>query len=120
MAHPFDPVFPINREWSFKFAEEYIKTGISDKLPISIFSRADSFYVQSPKKNEFDEEGKEKISTEWETVNKAKALWVRAKSEISDEEYKEFYKECSNNSVGTTLFLSSYTLFTRFDKILNF
>jgi molecular chaperone HtpG len=32
-----------------------------------------------------DEEGKE------ETVNSASALWTRAKSEISDEQYKEFY-----------------------------
>ena len=36
MAHPFDPVFPINRKWTFQFAEEYIKTGISDKLPIGV------------------------------------------------------------------------------------
>ena len=52
MAHPFDPVFPIQRQWSFDFAKHYINTGISSKLPISIFSRADSFYAQSPKKEE--------------------------------------------------------------------
>ncbi|QDE38898.1 molecular chaperone HtpG [Luteibacter pinisoli] len=30
--------------------------------------------------------------TEWVTVNSASALWARPKSEITDEEYKNFYK----------------------------
>lgn len=29
---------------------------------------------------------------EWETINQASALWTRSPSEITDEEYKEFYK----------------------------
>jgi len=33
----------------------------------------------------------------WETVNKASALWARPKSEISDEEYTEFYKHVSHD-----------------------
>ncbi|WP_119344312.1 molecular chaperone HtpG [Facilibium subflavum] len=48
-------------------------------------------------KREHDEDGKEKILDEWETVNKAKALWTRAKSDISDEDYKEFYKHISHD-----------------------
>jgi molecular chaperone HtpG len=44
-----------------------------------------------------DKEGKEKITNEWETINKAKALWTRSKSEISDEDYKEFYKHISHD-----------------------
>ncbi|UYM15720.1 molecular chaperone HtpG [Endozoicomonas euniceicola] len=34
---------------------------------------------------------------EWETVNTAKALWTRSRSDISDEEYKEFYKHISHD-----------------------
>lgn len=34
---------------------------------------------------------------EWETVNKASALWTRAKKDVSDEQYKEFYKAISND-----------------------
>ncbi|MBU2753236.1 molecular chaperone HtpG [Acidithiobacillus sp. CV18-2] len=38
-----------------------------------------------------------KPSEEWETVNKASALWQRPKAEISDEEYKEFYQHVSHD-----------------------
>jgi molecular chaperone HtpG len=34
---------------------------------------------------------------EWEAVNKASALWTRAKSEIKDEEYSEFYKHLAHD-----------------------
>ncbi|WP_133470952.1 molecular chaperone HtpG [Paraglaciecola marina] len=33
----------------------------------------------------------------WEAVNKATALWTRDKSDVSDEEYKEFYKHISHD-----------------------
>lgn len=42
-----------------------------------------------------DVEGSE--VTTWETVNEATALWVRPKSEISDEEYKAFYKHVAHD-----------------------
>ncbi len=34
----------------------------------------------------------EKATEEWETVNRATALWTLAKNNITDEQYKEFYK----------------------------
>ncbi|MBL1377098.1 molecular chaperone HtpG [Zobellella iuensis] len=46
------------------------------------------------------EEDGEKIPAtegEWEQVNKATALWTRAKGEVSDEEYQEFYKHISHD-----------------------
>lgn len=45
---------------------------------------------------EYDDEGKE-VGTKWEKINKAQALWTRSKNEISDEEYKEFYKHLSHD-----------------------
>ncbi len=42
-------------------------------------------------------EGEEKEIPEDETVNSASALWARAKSEISEDEYKEFYKHISHD-----------------------
>ena len=34
---------------------------------------------------------------EWETVNKASALWTRPKKDITDEQYAEFYKTISHD-----------------------
>ncbi len=45
---------------------------------------------------EFDDQGKE-TGVKWEKINKAQALWTRTKGEISDEEYKEFYKHISHD-----------------------
>ena len=38
------------------------------------------------------EGGEETVTIETETLNSMKALWARPKDEVSDEEYKEFYK----------------------------
>ncbi|MEV6557024.1 molecular chaperone HtpG [Nocardia sp. NPDC051756] len=42
------------------------------------------------------EEKTEKTVVEDQTLNSMKALWTRPKSEVSDEEYKEFYKHVSH------------------------
>ena len=55
----------------------------SDHIPLSIRMR------------KIGEDGKP--GDEWETVNKASALWQRSKSEISDDEYKEFYRYVSHD-----------------------
>ncbi len=38
----------------------------------------------------------EKVVTETETLNSMKALWARPKEEVSEEEYKEFYKHIAH------------------------
>jgi molecular chaperone HtpG len=49
-------------------------------------------------KEEWDSEKSEQVKTnEWETVNQASALWTRSKSDITDEQYKEFYKHIGHD-----------------------
>jgi molecular chaperone HtpG len=48
------------------------------------------------RKESWDDEKKEQVTTdEWEPVNKAAALWTRPKSEVTDAQYQEFYKQIS-------------------------
>jgi len=42
-------------------------------------------------------DGKQEKQGEEETVNQASALWSRAKADISDEQYKEFYKHVGHD-----------------------
>ncbi|MBU1284752.1 MAG: molecular chaperone HtpG [Gammaproteobacteria bacterium] len=42
-------------------------------------------------------EGEETPALEWETVNRASALWTRPRTEIKDEEYQEFYKHIGHD-----------------------
>jgi molecular chaperone HtpG len=50
------------------------------------------------RKEEWDQEKSEQVkSDEWEAVNQASALWTRSKSDITDEQYKEFYKHVSHD-----------------------
>ncbi|HSH72429.1 MAG TPA: molecular chaperone HtpG [Methylophilaceae bacterium] len=48
------------------------------------------------KKSEW-KDGEEVPTEEDEAVNKASALWARAKNDISEDEYKEFYKHVSHD-----------------------
>lgn len=45
----------------------------------------------------FKKDDKGEKTEELETVNKASALWTRTKSEISEDEYKEFYKHVAHD-----------------------
>ncbi|MBS5999726.1 MAG: molecular chaperone HtpG [Haemophilus haemolyticus] len=45
---------------------------------------------------EYDDEDKE-CGEKWEKINKSDALWTRSKNDVSDEEYKEFYKHLSHD-----------------------
>ncbi|MCL2007546.1 MAG: molecular chaperone HtpG [Treponema sp.] len=48
---------------------------------------------------EWDKDGKEKGSiTKCEQINSGTALWRRSKSDLKEEDYKEFYKQISNDS----------------------
>ena len=46
----------------------------------------------APAPDDDDEEAGTDRQPELETVNEAKALWTRSRSEIGDDEYKSFYK----------------------------
>ena len=72
-----------------------------DDWQIKSIIRKYSDHIQMPivmKKSEWNQEKSENILTdEDETVNRASALWTRAKNDITEEQYQEFYKHVSHD-----------------------
>ncbi|MBL5976950.1 molecular chaperone HtpG [Comamonas sp. NyZ500] len=81
-------------------AEEFLN-GYKLKQVISKYSDHISLPILMEKEEwkdgENDQPGEMVKTGEWETVNKASALWTRAKKDITEEQYKEFYKAISHD-----------------------
>lgn len=81
-------------------AEEFLN-GWKLKQVISKYSDHISLPILMEKEEwkdgENDQPGGMVKTGEWETVNKASALWTRAKKDITEEQYKEFYKAISHD-----------------------
>ncbi len=82
----------------------HLKDGEDDFLnawKIKTIIRKYSDHITLPivmKAEKWDEEKKEQVLTdEDETVNQANALWARPKSEITEEQYQEFYKHVAHD-----------------------
>jgi len=77
--------------------EEFLKTW-RVKSTIAKYSDHISLPILM-KKEEWDaDNAKQVVLDEWEPVNKASALWARSKSEVTAEQYEEFYKQISHDS----------------------
>ncbi|WP_261119148.1 molecular chaperone HtpG [Serratia ficaria] len=46
---------------------------------------------------EIESKNEEDGTVTWEKINKAQALWTRSKADVTDEEYKEFYKHVAHD-----------------------
>ena len=55
-----------------------------------------SLPIELPKQQS-NEDGEQPAELEWESVNRASALWTRARNEIKEEEYQEFYKHVAHD-----------------------
>jgi len=81
-------------------AEEYLSSWklksiigkYSDHISLPILMRKEEW-----KEGENDQPGEMVVTEEWETVNKASALWTRPKKDITEEQHAEFYKAISHD-----------------------
>jgi molecular chaperone HtpG len=64
----------------------------SDHIALPILMRKEEW-----KEGENDQPGEMVVTDEWETINKASALWTRPKKDITDEQHAEFYKAISHD-----------------------
>ncbi len=72
----------------------------SDHISLPILMQKEEW--KEGEKIEGDESGATKggemvVTDEWETVNKANAIWSRAKKDITPEQYNDFYKQISHD-----------------------
>jgi molecular chaperone HtpG len=77
--------------------DEFLKTWRLKSI-ISKYSDHISLPILMRKEEWEAEKSETVLKDEWETVNKAAALWSRPKSEITDAQYQEFYKQISFDS----------------------
>lgn len=82
---------PENEEFLDRWRLRGIITRYSDHIPFPIVMKKEVPVTS--------EDGKEteESAIEFETINRATALWTANKSEIKDEEYEEFYKHISHD-----------------------
>jgi len=64
----------------------------SDHISLPILMQKEEW-----KEGENDQPGEMVTTDEWETVNKASALWTRPKKDVTTEQYEEFYKQISHD-----------------------
>ncbi len=78
-------------EYSSRWQIQEVVKKYSDHIAFPIYLR----YMKS----EYDDKGKEKSKEEkLEQINAASALWKQAKTDLSDEDYKNFYKTISHDT----------------------
>ncbi len=78
-----------------KEGEEEFADGWRLRNIIKKYSDHIALPIELPKEHHGDEE--KPAETEWETVNRASALWTRPRTEVKDEEYQEFYKHVAHD-----------------------
>jgi molecular chaperone HtpG len=81
------------REFATRWQIESIVKKYSNHIPFPIYLH----YEETRSEGEGDKK-KEKREQKVEQVNSASALWRRPKPELSDEDYKEFYKTISHDT----------------------
>ena len=77
-----------------KSGEEEFADGWRLRNIIKKYSDHIALPIELPKEQHGEEAAAE---PEWETVNRASALWTRPRTEVKDEEYQEFYKHVSHD-----------------------
>jgi len=80
------------REEEKEFLDEWRLRSVINK-----FSDHISIPVMMLKQSMGEEEEEKEKGEEWEQVNTGTALWMRSKSDVSDEEYREFYKHIAHD-----------------------
>ncbi|MFK8041734.1 molecular chaperone HtpG [Congregibacter sp.] len=85
------------REDSKDFADDWRVRSVikkySDHISVPVLMKE----TPPPAAESAEEDNAEPVEPEYKSVNEATALWTRSRSEVTDEEYGEFYKHVSHD-----------------------
>ncbi len=84
-------------EFTETFRLESLIKKYSNHIPFAIFMDKEN-HIPAKTDDEGNETEPAKTEVKNEQINKANALWSIAKSEVSDEEYKDFYQTIAHSS----------------------
>ena len=83
------------------FTSEYVLRRIvkrySDFINYPIILKVEKVEYEQDEEGNFVEDGQKTVTIEDETLNSMKPIWTRAKSDVTDEEYNEFYKHVASD-----------------------
>lgn len=85
------------KEDAQEFADDFRLRSVIKKYSDHISLPVEMIKQEMAAPTEEGEEKKEDAPVEYEVINTATALWTRSRSEVTDEEYNEFYKHISND-----------------------
>ena len=76
------------KEFGETYRIRHLVTKYSDHVSIPVYLKNEI---------EKDEDDDSEVKPEWDQVNQATALWTRARTDITDDEYNEFYKHVAHD-----------------------
>lgn len=85
------------RDEEKEFADDWRLRSIITKYSDHISVPVEMWQEGTPERDGPDGEKIPATEGQWKVMNKATALWMRSKADISDEEYQEFYKHISHD-----------------------
>ncbi|GIU11828.1 molecular chaperone HtpG [Shewanella glacialipiscicola] len=85
------------RDEEKEFADDWRLRSIITKYSDHISVPVEMWQEGTPESDGADGEKIPATEDSWKVMNKATALWMRNKADISDEEYQEFYKHISHD-----------------------
>jgi molecular chaperone HtpG len=89
------------REDALEYLQSYkvkqIINKYSDHISLPIEMPKQVWQQEEALEGEEAKPGQYVTTDEWEAINSASALWTRSKTEVSDEQYTEFYKNLTND-----------------------
>ncbi|MDT3320415.1 molecular chaperone HtpG [Shewanella sp. SP1S2-4] len=91
------------RDEEKEFADDWRLRSIITKYSDHISVPVEMWQEGTPERDGPDGEKIPATEGQWKVMNKATALWMRSKADISDQEYQEFYKHISHDYTDALL-----------------